>query len=150
MSGFRSTLGILIVAAGMSSVSACHADERHRGGDGTVDIHEQGPNGHHMIFWRIEQGDFDAVVAFLNAGVDPDIRGFLDNTPAIWAGMSNAWRMVEILADAGGDLSLESRDGISVARIVRQSLELGNIRLSSPDGQAFLRVQGILRARGLL
>ena len=116
----------------------------------SVDINEMGPNNQHMIFWRIEQDDFDAVTAYLDAGVDPDIGGFMGMTPAIWAAGANGWRMVELLAKRGADLSLVARNGMSVPAIVRQSQELGNVRLSSPDGQAFLRVQDILRERGLL
>ena len=109
-----------------------------------------GPNNQHMIFWRIEQRDYDAVTAFLDTGVDPDIRGFIDQTASISAAASSAWRMVEVFVAYGADLSLESRNGRSVASIVQQRLELGNVRLSSPDGQAFLRVQTILRELGLL
>ena len=107
-------------------------------------------DGNHMIFRRIEEDDFDAVRAYLEAGLDPNVRGFDDETPAIWAAGSNSWRMVEILIEHGADLSLESRNGRTVANIMQRRLELGNVRLSSPDGQAFLRVQDILRGRGLL
>ena len=107
-------------------------------------------DGNHMIFQRILRDDFDGVRAYLDAGLAPDIRGFMDQTVSISAAASNAWRMVELFIAYGADLSLESRNGRTVASIVQQRLELGNVRLSSPDGQAFLRVQTILRERGLL
>ena len=109
-----------------------------------------GPNNQHMIFQRIPRDDFDGVRAYLDAGIDPDIRGFMDQTAAISTATSSSWRMVEIFIDYGADLSLESRNDRTVAGIVRQKLELGNVRLSSPDGQAFERVQEILRQRGLM
>ena len=107
-------------------------------------------DGNHMIFQRINQDDFDAVRAYLDAGLDPNIRGFMDQTASIWAAECNCWRMVEILIEHGADLSLADRQGLTVARVVEESLELGNIRLNAPDGQAFLRVQAVLRERGLL
>ncbi|MGJ8605831.1 MAG: hypothetical protein ACSHXH_17070 [Marivita sp.] len=118
--------------------------------DRAVDIGEVGPDGNHMIFRRIEQDDFDAVRAYLEAGLDPNVRGFMDETAAIWSAGSNSWRMVEILIEYGADLSLQSRDGRTLSSMVRQSLDLGNVRLTAPDGQAFLRVQDVLRQRGLL
>lgn len=109
-----------------------------------------GPNNQHMIFQRIVRDDFDGVRAYLDAGVAPDIRGFRDQTAAISTATSNSWRMVEIFIDYGADLSLEPRNGRTVASILRQMLKLGNVRLSSPDGQAFERVQEILHQRGLM
>ena len=84
-----------------------------------VGVNEMGPNNQHMIFWRIEQDDFDAVTAYLDAGVDPDIGGFMGMTPAIWAAGANGWRMVELLAKRGADLSVVARNGMSVPAIVR-------------------------------
>ena len=115
-----------------------------------ADANDLASDGNHMIFQRILTDDFDGVRAYLDAGREPEIRGFMDQTVSISAAASNSWRMVELFIVYGADLSLESRNGRTVASIVQPRLELGNVRLSSPDGQAFLRVQAILRKRGLL
>lgn len=145
---FKASWALIFGAA--LTLAGCQDDGSPNAQNNTVDITELASDGNHMIFRRIEEDDFDAVRAYLDAGLDPNVRGFMDETAAIWSAGSNSWRMVEILISYGADLSLESRDGRSLASMVRQSLDLGNVRLSSPDGQAFLRVQEVLRARWLL
>ena len=145
-----STRHLILVFSAMIFLAGCQDEGGTSMNSNAVDVNEMGPNNQHMIFWRIEQDDFVAVQAFLDAGVDPDVRGFLGMTPAIWAAGANSWRMVELLAERGADLSIKARNGMSVPAIVRQSQDIGNVRLSSPDGQAFLRVQALLESRGLL
>ena len=136
---------LILCLVGLAPIAAPWRNSRAQGVDNDL-----ASDGNHMIFQRINQDDFNAVRAYLDAGLDPNIRGFMDQTASIWAAECNCWRMVEILIEHGADLSLADRQGITVARVVEESLELGNIRLSAPDGQAFLRVQDILRERGLL
>ena len=112
-------------------------------GRGKIDINEQGPNGQHMIFWRIQEGKFDEVGAFLDAGVDVNIRGFREKTPAIWAAGTVSWDMVLFLAKRGADLSASDRDGMSVCSI-QDGLPT---RLDTENGRALDEVRRILRER---
>ena len=114
------------------------------------DMNEIAEDGNHMIFQRILRDDFDGVRTYLDAGVDPNVRGFMNQTASISAAASNSWRMVEVFFEYGAELSLESRNGRSATSIEQQRLDLGNVSLSSPDGQAFVRIQDILGQRGLL
>ena len=50
---------------------------------GTGEANDLASDGNHMIFQRILRDDFDGVRAYLDAGVDPDIRGFMDQTASI-------------------------------------------------------------------
>ena len=110
-----------------------------------IDINEQGPNGQHMIFWSIQGLNFDEVEAYLDAGVDIEVRGFRDATPVIWAAASNSWDMVLFLARRGADLSASDRDGMSVCTI-QDGLPT---RPETENGRALQEVRGILRERGL-
>ena len=119
-------------------------------GAGSVDINEIGPNNQHMIFWRIEERDRDAVVAFLDAGVDPNIRGFMDMTPAMWAASSDAWTFVELLESRGADLSLIARNGATVAKTVERAQRLQRVRAGSAQERALNAVHARLVALGLM
>ena len=119
-------------------------------GAGSVDINEMGPNNQHMIFWRIEQRDYAAVIAFLDAGVDVDIRGFMGMTPAIWAATSDGWQFVEMFAERGADLGLASRDGMTVADMVRMTDEVRSVRAGSAEEHALNAVRDRLVQQGLL
>ena len=110
-----------------------------------IDIDEQGPNGQHVIFWRIQERKYDEVEDYLNAGVDIDVRGFRDVTPVIWAAGTGNWEMVIFLEERGADLGLGSRDGMTVC-----SVQDGKpTRLDTENGRALEEVRRILRERGL-
>ena len=119
-------------------------------GAGSVDINEMGPNNQHMIFWRIEQRDYDAVIAFQDAGVDVDIRGFMGMTPAIWAATSDGWQFVELFAERGANLGLSTRDGMTVADMVRMTDEVRSVRAGSAEERALNAVRERLMRQGLL
>lgn len=141
---------ICSLAALLLGVTAFQADgvaaQNHR----SVDINEQGPNNQHMIFRRIEEGDYTSVAAFLDAGVDPDVKGFMGMTPAIWAASSDSWEMVHLLASRGAELGIVARNGASVAEILERVDRLNRVREGTPNWKALERVRAILTARGLL
>ena len=112
---------------------------------GRTAIGEQGPNGQHVIFWRIQSLEFDEVDAFLSAGVDTETRGFRDKTPVIWAATITSWDMVLFLAERGADLSARDRDGMSVCTI-QEGLPT---RLDTENGRVLEEVRRILREREL-
>ena len=132
------------------AVSGCAEGAAEPQSRGEIDITEIGPNNQHMIFWRIEQRDFEAVTAFLDAGVDPNIRGFNGTTPAIWAASSDGWRFVEMFAERGADLSLSSRSGVTVARVVQLADDVGRVREGTDEAQALDLVRTRLQRQGLL
>lgn len=137
--------GLLAVIVAVSLIGC----ENNIGND-MVDINETAPGGdYHMIFWRIEQDDHAAVEAFLDAGVDVNIRGFMDMTPAIWAATSDSWEAVELLSSRGADLGIAARDGTTVAEVAKRTERLKRVKLDSPNGRAFLLVIQILKDRGL-
>ena len=136
---------LLLCLAGLAPVAAIW-----RTSAAQVDVNEMGPNNQHMIFWRIQQRDHDAVVAFLDAGVDPNIRGFNGMTPAMWAASSDAWTFVELLASRGADLSLVARNGATVAKTVERADRLQRVRAGSEQAQALDRVRARMVALGLM
>lgn len=83
-----------------------------------MDVNEPASDSNHMIFQSIEQDDFHAVCAYLDAGLDPNVRGFDEETASVWVPGCHCWRTVEILISNGADLSLDSASDRSVASIV--------------------------------
>lgn len=145
MSRLIKIIAVSLATVFIFSIIGCGNNGRNE----VVDINEMGPNNQHMIFWRIQEDDFDSVEAFLDAGVDVNIRGFMGMTPAIWAAGAGGWRMVELLASRGADLDIAARNGRTIADYVQLSEALKNVKLDSPDGRAYLRVIQILKDRGL-
>lgn len=140
--GPRAVIALVVGLSMFMMASRIGAEEMGRE---KIDITEQGPNGQHMIFWRIQEGKFDEVGAFLDAGVDVNIRGFREKTPAIWAAGTVSWDMVLFLAQRGADLSARDRDGMSVCTI-QEGLPT---RLDTENGRALQEVRRILQERGI-
>ena len=143
-------MALAVLFAPLLTIAGCTDDTSGSSGSGNVDVAEMGPNNQHMIFWRIQQRDFEAVTAFLDAGVDVNIRGFNGTTPAIWAASSDGWRFVEMFAERGADLSLSSRSGVTVARVVQLADDVGRVREGTDEAQALDLVRTRLQRQGLL
>lgn len=111
-----------------------------------IDIHQK-LDGQNIIFRRILEQDFAAVNALLDAGVDVNIRGGLDVTPAAAAAASDSWRMVKLLAKRGARLDLVSRNNLSVVGSAKFAEK--RINRAHPDGRALDDVIEILKQRGL-
>ena len=141
---------LAVLFSPLLAVAGCVEGTAETQSRGEADMHEMGPNNQHMIFWRIEQRDYDSVTAFLDAGVDVNIRGFNDTTPAIWAASSDGWRFVEMFAERGADLSLSSRSGVTVARVVQLADDVGRVRAGTDEAQALDLVRARLQRQGLL
>lgn len=138
----RSVLLLVLALFGLTLATFMGVEEMGRT---PIDVDEQEPNGQHMIFWKIQGLKFDEVEAFLDAGVDVDIRGFRDKTPVIWAAGGVNWDMVLFLIEHGADLSARDRDGMSVCTI-QEGLPT---RLDTENGRALEEVRRILREREL-
>ena len=130
-------VGLLLLAV----ATHAGAEETNRR---AIDVDEQGPNGQHKIFWRIQGLEFDKVGDFLDAGVDIETRGFRGATPVIWAALSGSWVMALFLIERGADLSASDRDGITVCRIQ----EGKPTRLDTENGRALEEVRRILEEKG--
>lgn len=108
-----------------------------------VDITEIGPSGQPIIFWRIENGEQDAVKALVEAGMSTEVHGFMESTPVIAAGSANLWTTVMLLLELGADPMAANRNGMTLAWLVKTA----RINPESPDGLARLEVAAFLKAR---
>ena len=105
------------VVSGILGLTGCEEDTVNASIAENIDVNQMGPNNQHIIFWEIERRDADRVHAFLDAGVDINIRGFMGMTPAIYAATSDGWDMVLLFATRGADLSIVAKNGFSVQEI---------------------------------
>jgi len=111
-----------------------------------VDITATGPNGLPIIFWRIEQDDRDAVRALISAGMDIEIKGFQQATPALAAATANAWITTEMLLQMGADPTASNRLGFTLPWLAGTAV----MPQASAEGKAQARVRADLAARGLM
>ena len=135
----------LVMACLTAGIFACTAQEVSRMNGQKIDIYELGPDQLPIIFWRLDQGDYESVEALLGSGLDVNIRGFYAKTPAIWAAQSSNWKGVKFLIDRGADLSLYGGDGTTVAGFAKTS----RLRVNSAPWRDLEEVRAILKERGL-
>jgi hypothetical protein len=86
------------------------------------------------------------VRALIRAGVDIEIRGFQQATPAIAAASANAWITTELLIDLGANLRAVDRRGFTLPWLA-QTAQMAE---ESPEGQALARVRARLASTGLM
>jgi len=111
-----------------------------------VDITETGPSGLPIIFWRIEQDDRRAVKALIAAGMDIEIKGFQQATPAIAAASANAWITTELLLELGADPRAVDAQGFNLPWLANKA----RMNPDAPEGRALARVQARLEKEGLM
>jgi len=83
-------IGVILSVVGLLMAGGVAIVVSKERADNMVDITAKGPSGLPIIFWRIEQDDRKAVRALIAAGVDIEIPGFQQATPAIAAASANA------------------------------------------------------------
>lgn len=120
------------------------AKDERQGMAKNVDIYEL-YNDLPIIFWRIEQQNYQAVETLLRAGADIETRGFFGVTPVIWAAGGGSWGMVRYLIERGADVTAHAGNGMTVADLALTS----RVMLDSPNGQDLQEVRAILAERGL-
>lgn len=133
-----SVLGLLVAGGAAMVISQEKAKNM-------VDITATGPNGLPIIFWRIEEDDRKAVQALIAAGMDIEIRGFQQATPAIAAASANAWITTKMLLDMGADMRAVDRRGFTLPWLAQTA----RMNDASPEGQALADVRAMLAAQGM-
>lgn len=134
-----SLLGLLTAGGAAIVLSQEKADKM-------VDITATGPNGLPIIFWRIEQDDRASVKALLAAGMDIEIPGFQQATPAIAAASANAWITTKMLLELGADMRAVDRRGFTLPWLAATA----RMNEASPEGQALEAVKAMLASQGLM
>ena len=111
-----------------------------------VDITETGPNGLPIIFWRIEQDDRSAVRALIATGIDIEIKGFQQATPAISAAAANSWITTKLLIELGADVRAADLRGFTLPWMADNS----QMNPDAREGRALAEVKALLAAQGLM
>ena len=132
-------LGVLGVGSGALVLSQGRAQDM-------VDITATGPNGLPIVFWRIEQDNRAAIRALIEAGMDIEIKGFQQATPALAAASANAWITTELLLKLGADRMASDCRGFTLPWLASKSL----MNEVSQEGRALARIKADLESRGLM
>ncbi|MAU52715.1 MAG: hypothetical protein CMN17_10145 [Roseovarius sp.] len=70
--------------------------------------------GQSIIFKRVMEEDTAAITALLDAGLDVDVRGSFNATPALRAAIADIWPVVELLLERGADPMATDRRGMTI------------------------------------
>jgi len=131
--GIAVILGVVALGSGAVVLSQERSDKM-------VDITATGPNGLPIIFWRIEQDNREAVRALIASGMDIEIKGFQQATPAVAAASANAWVTTELLLGLGADPMASDRRGFTLPWLANKAVMPPN----SAEGEALARVKARL------
>lgn len=111
------------------------------------DPNRAGPDGHPIIFTVIEKADDTVRVReLIEAGANIEARGYGQGTPILMAAISENWRVVEVLLEAGADPMIPDEFGFTVTYMAATS----RLRPESLEGQALDRVREVLEDRGII
>lgn len=111
-----------------------------------VDPKALGPDGLPLIFTKIEQEDFDGVIALMNAGADLEARGFFRSTPVLFAGLIDYWTMVQFLIEQGADPAAINDQGVNLPWLTSQA----KVAKGSETERALNKVRHVLNDRAML
>ncbi len=102
--------------------------------------------GQSIIFKRVMEEDTAAITALLDAGLDVDVRGSFNATPALRAAIADIWPVVELLLERGADPMATDRRGMTIPWLATTS----RIGGGGNRAQALRRVRSRLADEGHL
>jgi len=139
-------IGVILSVVGLLMAGGVAIVVSKERADNMVDITAKGPSGLPIIFWRIEQDDRKAVRALIAAGVDIEIPGFQQATPAIAAASANAWITTKMLLEMGANMRAVDRQGFTLPWLAQTA----RMNETAPEGMALVDVKAMLAAQGLM
>lgn len=137
---------LVMVAAGGLGLMAQENRKGYSMSVSDIDPDAQDARGQSIIFKRVMEEDMAAIMALLDAGLDVDVRGSFNATPALRAAIADIWPVVALLLERGADPMITDRRGMTIPWLATTSRIAGN----GPRAQALEKVRAQLADRGHL